>query len=251
MPRRIFIGDIHGHYEGLLRLWNLIDPDLKDEIYFVGDLIDRGPQSAQVVDFVRRRAAGCVRGNHEQLLIDTFRDGSIHMAALHAWHYSGGQATLSSYEGSINTLMEHLSWIKALPLYLDLEDIWLVHAGLNPALPINQQSSHDLCWIRETFHSSERPYFDNKLVITGHTITFTFPKVKPGQVVAGMGWYDIDTGAYHPRSGWLTGFDWDNQKVYQANVFDGRLRVRPLSEATTLVQPESIKGRFRDIVPKP
>ena len=56
MSRRVFVGDVHGQYDSLMRLWDLISLDSGDAIYFVGDLIDRGPQSAQVVDFVRANA---------------------------------------------------------------------------------------------------------------------------------------------------------------------------------------------------
>ena len=99
MPRRLFIGDIHGHYDGLRQLWELMAPDGDDQIYCVGDLIDRGPKSSEVVDFVRRHATGCVQGNHEQLLLDAFVDGKVNLPTLHGWIYSGGQATLTSYGG--------------------------------------------------------------------------------------------------------------------------------------------------------
>ena len=62
MPRRIFIGDIHGHYDGLRRLWDYIAPTSIDQVFFVGDLIDRGPQSSEVVNFVRQHASGVCPG---------------------------------------------------------------------------------------------------------------------------------------------------------------------------------------------
>ncbi|MEB3290575.1 MAG: metallophosphoesterase family protein [Leptolyngbya sp.] len=246
MPRQLFIGDIHGHYNGLRALWKLIDPAADDQVYFVGDLIDRGPRSADVVEFVRHHATGCVRGNHEQLLIDAIGQdggGTVRLSHLEGWLYSGGQATLSSYDPSPYLLAEHLHWIAQLPAYLDLGHLWLVHAGVNPNLPLSQQNPHDMCWIRDLFHRSHTPYFANKLIITGHTITFTFPAVDPGQVVAGQGWIDIDTGVYHPRSGWLTALDWDNQQVYQVNVFSAQYRVRPYAEAVTFLDPTLIGPR--------
>ena len=96
MPRQLFIGDIHGHYDGLRALWTLIDPAPEDQVYCVGDLIDRGPRSAEVVEFVRHHATGCVRGNHEQLLIDALSrgEGDLGGASLEGWLYSGGHATL-------------------------------------------------------------------------------------------------------------------------------------------------------------
>lgn len=242
--RRIFIGDVHGHYDGLMQLLEAVAPDSDHEIYFVGDLIDRGPQSAQVVDFVRQSPHQCVLGNHEQLLLDAFPNGQVHMPALQGWLFSGGQSTLTSY-GDIERLFDHLTWIRQLPLFLDLGDVWLVHAGLHPDLPIEKQTSQELCWIRDRFHSSSRPYFTDKLIITGHTITFTLPHVKPGQIVQGIGWLDIDTGAYHPKSGWLTALDLDQNQVYQFNVHQQRLRVRSFEEAVTQIEPHQVARRQR------
>lgn len=246
MPRQLFIGDIHGHYDGLLALWDLIAPSAEDRVYFVGDLIDRGPRSADVVEFVRHHGAGCVRGNHEQLLMDAFGEDSgnrLALSSLEGWLYSGGQATLNSYETDPALLEDHLAWLRQLPSYIDLGPLWLVHAGVNPALPLEQQSRYEMCWIRDIFHSSLTPFFPDKLIITGHTITFTFPSIVPGQLVAGKGWLDIDTGVYHPRSGWLTALDWDNQLVYQVNVFSDQQRVRSCQEAITYLDPAIIRQR--------
>ncbi|NER78639.1 MAG: serine/threonine protein phosphatase [Leptolyngbya sp. SIO1D8] len=233
MSRRIFIGDVHGHYDGLMSLLKEIAPTSEDRLYFVGDLIDRGAQSAQVVDFVYQNSHPCVLGNHEQLLLNAFAKDRLNGNALHGWLYSGGQATLSSYENNPDLLNEHLAWLRTLPLYLDLDDIWLVHAGLDPRLKVSEQTMEECCWIRDAFHSDPKPYFVNKLIVTGHTITFTFPDIPPGQIVTGPGWLDIDTGAYHPKSGWLTGLDIDNEIVYQVNVFDSTYRVRSLEEASS------------------
>ncbi|MEM8613698.1 MAG: metallophosphoesterase [Cyanobacteria bacterium P01_H01_bin.105] len=247
MTRRIFIGDIHGHYDGLMRLLEAVDVDLQDEVYFVGDLIDRGPQSRQVVNYVRDNSHRCVMGNHEQLLLEAFPNGEAHMPAFQGWLYSGGQSTLSSYT-NVDDLFEHVNWIKSLPLYLDLGDIWLVHAGLNPQRTIEEQTSHEYCWIRDSFHSHKQPYFSDKLIITGHTITFTLPGIDPGEIARGPGWVDIDTGAYHPKSGWLTALDIDNSMVYQFNVFSHMLRIRPTKEAEAMVEQSKIKQRSSQLV---
>ncbi len=231
MHRRIFIGDVHGHFDGLMWLLETLDLASEDEVYFVGDLIDRGPQSAQVVDYVRQHQHPCVLGNHEQLLLNAFARNPMSGQALHGWLYSGGQATLASYNNNLEQLEEHLEWFRALPIYLDLEDIWLVHAGVDPALKVAEQTAEECCWIRDMFHRNPNPYFTNKLIVTGHTITFTFPDIPTGQIVEGPGWLDIDTGAYHPKSGWLTAVDLDNELVYQFNVFESVHRTRSLLES--------------------
>lgn len=246
MPRRrVFIGDIHGHYVGLRHLLDKVNPTDDDQIYFVGDLIDRGPQSAKVVSYVREQGFSCVIGNHEQLLLDAFAKTQDASHTLQAWLYSGGQSTLASYDRDVELLSEHMEWFRTLPLYLDLEDIWLVHAGLDPTLTIAEQTAEECCWIRDVFHSAPAPYFQNKLIITGHTITFTFPDIEPGQIVEGPGWLDIDTGAYHPKSGWLTAVDIDNEIVYQYNVFEAVYRERSLEESCS----PFTHGRRRVMVP--
>ncbi|MEO0489379.1 MAG: metallophosphoesterase family protein [Cyanobacteria bacterium P01_A01_bin.123] len=242
MARRVFIGDVHGHYDGLMQLLDEISLASDDRLYFVGDLIDRGPKSAQVVEFVRAHADGCVLGNHEQLLLEAFPKDGAHLPMLQGWLYSGGQATLSSYT-DVEKLLEDVAWIRSLPLYLDLDDIWLVHAGVNPRLPVDQQTQQELCWIRNVFHASAEAYFDDKLIITGHTITFTLPGVLPGQIAQGRGWIDIDTGAYHPKSGWLTAVDMDNRQVHQVNVFQKRLRSRALEDAMFAIEPTQVRPR--------
>jgi serine/threonine protein phosphatase 1 len=237
--RRIIIGDVHGHYQGLMTLLEALSPGQADHVYFLGDLIDRGPDSAEVISFVQRSGYNCLLGNHEQLMLDAFPNGQPFAPALQAWLYSGGRATVNSY-GNAGILLEHLEWLKTLPTYLDLDDIWLVHAGVHPLLPIEAQTAQEFCWIRDEFHSIDKPYFANKLIITGHTITFTLPKVAPGELAQGSGWLDIDTGAYHPKSGWLTGLDITNREVYQVNVFTHAVRVMQLDEAIVKVEPAQV-----------
>lgn len=234
--RRIVIGDVHGHYDGLMTLLDLISPKDADQVYFLGDLIDRGPQSAQVIEFVKNSPYQSLLGNHEHLLLEAFPNNQPYPPALQAWLQSGGRATIASYD-DVELLVQHVEWIRTLPIYLDLGDIWLVHAGVNPALPIEQQSHQEFCWIRDEFHSTPRPYFSDKLIITGHTITFTFRGVAPGAIARGQGWLGIDTGAYHPKSGWLTGLDVTHNQVYQVNVYTQQVRTLLLSQVVMQIEP--------------
>lgn len=240
--RRIVIGDVHGHYSGLMTLLEALAPATEDQVYFLGDLIDRGPQSAQVVEFVKNSPYQSLLGNHEQLLLESFPKGQVFAPALQAWLQSGGRATVASY-GDAGIPADHIDWLRTLPSYLDLGDLWLVHAGVHPNMPIEQQTTQEFCWIREEFHGSLRPYFPNKTIITGHTITFTFPGVMPGAIAQGQGWLCIDTGAYHPRSGWLTALDADNGKVCQVNVYTHTVRTLMLEEVTIKLEPSRVPSR--------
>lgn len=227
--RLILIGDVHGHYEGLCRLLDLISPTEGDRLYFLGDLVDRGPSSASVVELVRQWGYGAVRGNHEDMMLLTFEGKQINPTRFFVWCNSGGDETLASYTSS-DLLWEHLDWLHTVPLCQDLGDVFIVHAGLDPHLPLKQQTSRECCWIREPFLSHPKPYFADKTIVVGHTITFTFPGVEAGQIVRGAGWLGIETGAYHRRSGWLTALDWTNQWVYQVNVLYGGTRQGELDQ---------------------
>ncbi|MEB3213187.1 MAG: metallophosphoesterase family protein [Leptolyngbyaceae bacterium] len=240
--RKIIIGDVHGHYDGLMRLMEAIAPASNDEVYFLGDLIDRGEKSAQVLDFIQSSGYISLLGNHEQMLLEAFPNGKVSTQALQTWLYSGGQSTVSSYDQP-EQLLEKLDWIRTFPTHLDLGHIWLVHAGLHPELTLENQTRHEFCWIREPFHSSTKPYFPNKLIVTGHTITFTLPNVTPGKIARGKGWIGIDTGVYHPKSGWLTAFDATNNVVHQVHVFSHVSRTSDLEDVVTDIDPSQIRSR--------
>ncbi|MGQ4648433.1 metallophosphoesterase [Lyngbya aestuarii] len=244
--RCIVIGDVHGHYDSLLRLLDAVAPSAEDKVYFLGDLIDRGPQSAKVVSFVKQSPYFCLLGNHEQMLLELYDDDEVYEPALQAWLHGGGRTTLQSY-GKGGVLKEHIEWMRTLPTYIDLGDIWLVHAGVHPRMPIEKQTPEQFCWIRDEFHGMREPYFPDKLIITGHTITFTLPGIPPGKIAQGQGWLDIETGAYHPKSGWMTALDVTNGLVYQVNVFRNQVRQLPLKEAIAPINL-SVLGQRRSML---
>ena len=228
-----------------MKLIDFIKCSHTDKLFFLGDLIDRGDRSADVVNWVMSNNHICLKGNHEQMCLDAF--GSSEESLIwKGWILNGGSKTLESY-GAANLPEAHLAWMQQLPLYMDLGDVWLVHAGLNPSLPLELQGAAEFCWIREEFHSATEPFFEDKIIITGHTITFVFPGVKPGNLVLGKGWLDIDTGGYHPKSGWLSALDIDTATVYQCNTFTHELRVNSLSDITTVIEPMPTRSQRLEI----
>ena len=152
---RLVFGDIHGQFDGLMNLLKFINYSPSDKLYFLGDLIDRGDRSADVVRWVMDNGHTCLRGNHEQMCLEAFAsaEGSL---IWKGWLMNGGAHTLASY-GKERLPEAHLAWMEQLPLYLDLGDTWLVHAGLNPNLPLELQGAAEFCWIREEFHSTTEP----------------------------------------------------------------------------------------------
>jgi len=193
--KKIFaIGDIHGCYDRLKTLMDKIPIDLsRDTLVFIGDYIDRGPYSVEVVDYLmqlRERVPDIVflKGNHEDML-DKFINGVDRFTYL----LNGGQQTLDSYltkpvQSDFYPIPpEHMEFFKSLRLYYETEEFIFVHAGLRPRVPLESQKTEDLLWIRDKFISSK--YDFGKRVIFGHT-PLKKPLVEPNKI-------GIDTGAVY------------------------------------------------------
>lgn len=174
MPLTYAIGDIHGSLdklEYLIAECRAHAAGRPMNLVFLGDYVDRGPDSAGVVrlmmdlqlEFTQRLIA--LKGNHEAWLLAVLdRD----MPALN-WTLNGGGATLLSYAAKrVDDLPRaHLDWMRGLRLTYDDGRRFFVHAGINPSKPLDAQDEHDLLWIREPFLSDERGY--GRLIVHGHT----------------------------------------------------------------------------------
>lgn len=191
------IGDIHGCFgklKSLLAACDAFRGKRSARFVFLGDYIDRGPQSKEVLDFLikgggeRHSDFVCLRGNHEEMLIRAAsKDRSDR--DLMTWWGNGGEATLESYgvDDPSDLPVEHLAWLRSLPLETSDHHRIFVHAGIRPSISLSSQSAEDLLWIREPFLSSEEDH--GILVVHGHTPTRTQkPDLRPNRV-------NIDTGA--------------------------------------------------------
>ncbi|HEY4546193.1 MAG TPA: metallophosphoesterase family protein [Pedomonas sp.] len=216
--RLIAVGDIHGH----LDLAHDLMARLEDEhatasgpthLIFLGDYVDRGPASAQVIDWLAGFAPGWatphfLRGNHEQCLIDIL-SGAAPDDMLATWLDYGGRETLSSYglgsrvlySGDLEEIRaairqaippHHRRFLEATLPCLRFGDYLFAHAGIRPGVPVETQSEEDLFWIREPFLSSSDDF--GAVVVHGHTIT-PVPENRHNRI-------GIDTGVY--RHGVLT-----------------------------------------------
>lgn len=195
----IALGDIHGCYHSMKVLLEKLEPYYDRQFVFVGDYIDRGPGSKQVVDYLLEFAkkVDCVflRGNHEQMLLDAFRKGSNNM-----WMMNGGRETIKSYnpDGDSLTLPEtHREFYENTRLYYDTDNYFFVHAGLSPAKTIaesieDEDEMQEFLWERSHLNAFETPW--EKTVVFGHT-----PRPKPIQKDKMIG---IDTGCVFDRVGY-------------------------------------------------
>lgn len=188
------IADIHGHMRQLDICLDLIERDggPDAEIVFLGDLVDRGPDSNIVVqtlmDGVQTgRPWHVLKGNHDRMFSRFARDANEHDPAIKSglsWLNPrlGGLMTLASYgvqiadnmapkeafaSASTAVPVEHLDFLDQLPLYHETQGLLFVHAGIRPGVPMNQQIEDDLIWIREPFLTveSDHPW----LIVHGHT----------------------------------------------------------------------------------
>jgi serine/threonine protein phosphatase 1 len=167
------VGDIHGSLDKLQRLIVRCEADAAGRpmgFVFLGDYIDRGPQSSGVIDFLlelqsRRGSVIALQGNHEVMALGAF-DGT---GRPDLWFAQGGLATLASYGVADPRELPraHVDWMRALPLSHDDGRRFFVHAGVDSQAPLAAQGANTMLWIREPFLSYDGDY--GRLVVHGHT----------------------------------------------------------------------------------
>lgn len=235
--QRIYaIGDIHGRLDLFASLAQAIEKDDKNRgrkdttIILLGDLIDRGPNSARVVGtaraWSRARRVRFLSGNHEEMFLASF----YKLGVLKSFLRFGGIETLTSYgidEEAISTLpgqeLQQLM-VKAVPredreflskfeTMIAIGDYLFVHAGIRPKAPLGKQTGHDCRWIREPFLSFDGDF--GYTVVHGHTVTGEV-EVRPNRI-------GIDTGAY--TSGTLTALCLEGTErwLIQAREHEGKV----------------------------
>jgi serine/threonine protein phosphatase 1 len=203
------IGDIHGRADLLQRLLGQIGGGEHPaaRLIFVGDYVDRGDQSREVLEMLRALQAEktqdtvCLMGNHERMLLDFLDDPVTHGPG---WTRHGGLQTLASFgvgmapdtgdaarwiatrDALRSALGPGETWLRDLPLRWQSGNVAVVHAGADPALAIEAQADRTLLWGHKDFEARQRT--DSVWVVHGHTITEN-PEATLGRI-------PVDTGAY-------------------------------------------------------
>ena len=229
--RAYVVGDIHGRLDLLDQLLARIDEDLKARpvrktlLVFVGDLIDRGPHSAQVIERLRTYRRVGVRtifllGNHEEVLLRILRGDR---ALISSWLRFGGIQCLESYGVNAKELArkrgqealaivqraiphEHVKFLESFMDTCRFGDYLFVHAGIRPGVEVEQQRQADLRWIREPFLHDDTDH--GFVVVHGHTIS-TEVELRPNRI-------GIDTGAY--RTGVLTALAIEGSRTWRLDT---------------------------------
>lgn len=188
------VGDIHGHIDELDRILDEIAADggADAEIVFLGDYVDRGPDSRAVIERLGAGiAAGrnwhAILGNHDRMFLRFARSGVVHddrVLSGKGWLHRimGGVATLASYGVAASERddparirdaaaravpAEHLAFLESRPLHVRRGELLFVHAGIIPQVPLDRQTEDDLLWIRRPFLDYVEPH--PWLVVHGHT----------------------------------------------------------------------------------
>ena len=191
----ICVADIHGCLAPLTRLLakcRRYANGRPARFIFLGDYIDRGPDSRGVVELIMAMQAAdpegviALAGNHEDFLHRLDRPADVAV-----WQTNGGSATLASYNAtSVRGMPTHqLTWLCNLPTHFDDGQRFFVHAGIRPGIPLDQQTRADMLWIREPFLSSTADH--GRLLMHGHTPTKSRqPDIHQNRV-------NIDTGCVY------------------------------------------------------
>ena len=212
--RLLVIGGIHGYLDKLQGLMEQVRPALVDKVIFLGDYIDRGPDSKGVIEYLvdfRRSFPQTVflRGNHEQMLLDAMDEDREAQARLmldlppnsetkHKKDFiaNGGQAALDSYGATFDEIpAEHTAFMEACPYWhrevttvpdgncgTRSQEFIFVHAGIRPGIPLEKQDTDDLLWIRDEFLTS-KDNFGGAIVVHGHTFDYEeAPVIRPNRI---------------------------------------------------------------------
>lgn len=231
MGGRLFaVGDIHGCRDELECLLEALPLTKDDRLVFVGDYVDRGPDSAGVVELLTQLAASrarttFLRGNHEAMLLG-FLDGDD--VYEEAFLLNGGRATAASYgingrvtpAGLRHAMPDHhIEFLRATTLYYCRGRVVCVHAGLRPGIALEDQHPDDLLWIREEF--LRPPHGFDATVVFGHTPHREILAHVPGKL-------GIDTGCVY--GGQLSAVELPARRAYQ--VRRGQRRIQQVDLPT-------------------
>ena len=153
IERLIAIGDMHGSYDKLTALLNKINPKKTDTLVILGDYIDRGYNSKEVVSTLLKlkKTTNCIflTGNHEDMLLKTKETRKKEDISF--WLFNGGITTLDSYGDYVNIFKTHGNFFENLKLYYLTDEFLFVHAGIRPDKPLMEQEKQDFLWIRDNF----------------------------------------------------------------------------------------------------
>lgn len=218
------ISDIHGCAKTFEALLDKIQLTTRDELYLLGDYIDRGPDSKGVIDHIwHLQKEGykiyCLRGNHEQLALNSKTDPDDEFI----WSINGGDETLASFEANEVTDLptSYLEFMESLPYFFEVEEYILVHAGLNFDMPNPFEATHSMLWIRSWYKDINYQWLNNRIIVHGHTPQKKYAIEHQLKKLNKNGVLDIDCGCVFSMKdmGQLCAFSLTERKlIFQSKV---------------------------------
>ena len=213
------ISDIHGCLQTFKALLKQINFNKNDELYLLGDYVDRGPDSKGVFDLIwelqqEGYQVHCLRGNHEQLLLDSFQSTEKDLM----WKRNGGVQTLASFikDGHTSIPRNYIHFIEELPYYFEVDQYILVHAGLNFDVPNPLEAQHSMMWIRKWYDQIVPSWLGDRIIVHGHTPTQKSEIELMHSRLDQLPVLDIDGGCVYERygMGYLCAFELTRQQLY-------------------------------------
>jgi serine/threonine protein phosphatase 1 len=277
-----FIGDIHGELKLLERLLENVLKFNPDQIVFVGDYIDRGPHSREVVDLILKLGTEvtCLMGNHELMMLNAMEDLGYGYNPVELWYYNGGEATLQSFgatsffnlQSSIDA--HYIRFFKSLRMSHVVEvgnqlKVLATHAGISPVIPVEDQiAMHDyrdfnrymlnhhldhgesFLWVRDSFINGSPSLWEGYLVVHGHTPVLKLERFITSNGQTDFLFLDHDLGMRKEvNSGRILSIDIDS-----GSFISGRLTGLGFfledSEGIEEVRMRSITVSAEDLVPR-
>ena len=207
-PRTIAVGDIHGCADALRALIAAVEPSASDTWIFLGDMIDRGPDSAGVIGHILELQQTCrvllLLGNHEQMLLDVVDHGE----SPSFWLQCGGEETVASYGSMEQIPPSHIERLRRHQLVVGTDEYFFAHANYVPHLPLDRQPLDVLLWQHLTI-SLPRPHVSGRIAVVGHTPQMDGQILDVGHLIC------VDTHCV--GGGWLTALDITRRWAWQAN----------------------------------
>lgn len=237
MSRTIAIGDIHGCGTALDRILDEIMPTHGDTLIGMGDYVDRGMESARVIDILIDLVASCrfipLIGNHEIMMFKALQNKKD----FEYWFQYGGSSTVASYGGRVQNIPQHhLTFLSHCLRFFETEEFFFVHANYDADTPLTQQPDELLFWQHVTAYPPQLHY-SGKTAIVGHT-----PQIKGD--VCNLGHIRIiDTFCYGDQ--WLTAHDVNTGEIWQANN-NGDFRMAELGEPQDIFEQGAFNEDFPD-----
>jgi serine/threonine protein phosphatase 1 len=278
-----FIGDIHGEIRLLDRLLDNVLKFNPDQLVFVGDYIDRGPYSKEVIDRILGLdlPVSCLMGNHEMMMLNSMEDMGYGNSPIELWYYNGGEATLQSFgstsffsfQSTMNPVyldfFRNLKMNKVVQLNGSLQ-ILGTHAGVSPSIPLGDQLSitdyralntyllekhidpgDSFLWIRDGFYNGDPDLWEKYLVVHGHT-----PVLKLKRFISSNGnrdFFFVENDICvrkDPETGKIVSIDIDSGSFICGRLSGIGFFVEEESGSLPIVRMRSITVSYEDLFPR-